>query len=466
MFDSPTLQLLGGAGTVTGSKYLLKANGKQVLLDCGLFQGLKELRERNWHTPPFDAQDIDAVLLSHAHIDHCGYLPLLVRRGFHGPIYCTAGTADLLRIVLPDSAHLQEEEAAYANRHGFSKHRPALPLYTGVDAEATLKLVNAHSYGEGFTPIDGLRTVFRRAAHILGSASIDVQIEGERSFRLVFSGDLGRWDRPILRNPEPAPAADLLLVESTYGDRNHTKDPSQDLARIVNRVAEERGALLIPAFAVGRTQDMIWLLRQLEDAGKIPSLPVYIDSPMAINVGHLYCKHPEDHALDMKLLMDEKRCPLCCKEYHLARTPDESKALNQHPGPLIIVSASGMATGGRIVHHLKQRLPDPRTTVLFVGFQSIGTRGRTLQDRAKKVRIHGQDVPVRAKVETVSGLSSHADRSEILRWLQGFRTPPAETLIVHGEPLASMSLEGLIKKELGWQVRTPRDGEIVHLPGS
>ena len=463
MSDSASLQLLGGAGTVTGSKYLVKCGDRQVLLDCGLFQGLKELRERNWQSPPFDAQDIDAVLLSHAHVDHCGYLPLLVRRGFHGPIYCTRGTADLLKIVLPDSAHLQEEEAAHANRHGYSKHHPAMPLYTGMDAEATLKLVQARPYGEAFGVIDNVRSVFRRAAHILGSASVELQLLGNEAFRLVFSGDLGRWDRPILRNPDPVPEADLLLVESTYGDRRHVGEPGKDLARIVNDVAERKGALVVPAFAVGRTQEIVWLLRQLEEAGKIPSLPVYIDSPMAINVGHLYCRHPDDHALDMKQLMDEKRCPLCCKEYNLARTPDESKALNQHPGPLIIISASGMATGGRIVHHLKQRLPDPRTTVLLAGYQSIGTRGRSLQDRAKTIRIHGQDVPVRAKVEMLSGLSAHADRDEILRWLKGFETPPRETLIVHGEPLASMSLEGLIKSTLGWSARTPRDGETVQL---
>lgn len=463
MLESPTIQFLGATGTVTGSKYLVQAQGHQVLLDCGLFQGLKELRLRNWQSPPFEAQDIDCVVLSHAHIDHSGYLPLLVRRGFHGPIYCTPGTADLLRVMLPDSAHLQEEEAARANRYGYSKHKPALPLYTGADAEAALRLIRTQRYGEPFTPADGIQTVLRRAAHILGSSSVELQFADTNTASLVFSGDLGRWDRPILRNPDLVAEADIVLVESTYGDRLHGPDSSEDLVRIVKDVVRHQGALLVPAFAVGRTQELIWLLRQLEDAGRIPSLPVYIDSPMAITVSHLYCQHPDDHALDMKLLMDEKRCPLCCMQYNLARSAEESKALNHHPGPLIIISASGMATGGRILHHLKQRLPDPRTTVLLVGFQSVGTRGRSLQEGARTIRIYGQDVPVHAKVETLAGLSAHADRAEILRWLQGFRKPPQETFIVHGEAQAAVGLAKTIQDEMGWNVRIPQDGETVSL---
>jgi len=463
MHDTPTLQFLGGTGTVTGSKYLVNASGRRVLLDCGLFQGLKALRQRNWGKPLFEAGRVDAVVLSHAHIDHSGYLPLLVRHGFRGPIICTPGTADLLGVLLPDAAHLQEEEAATANRNGYSKHKPALPLYTAQDAQAALRLIKPRRYGERFRVTEGIAAILRRAGHILGSASVEVQLGEADPFRLVFSGDLGRWDRPILRDPEPVPEADALLVESTYGDRSHPPDPMNALARIVQEAAQRGGALLVPAFAVGRTQELIWMLRQLEEANRIPSLPVYIDSPMAINVADIYCRHPEDHDLDMKLLMDEKRCPLCCKQYHLARTPDESKALNHHNGPLVIISASGMATGGRILHHLKVRLPDPRTTVLLVGFQSIGTRGRALQEGARTIHIHGQNVPVRAKVETLDGLSAHADREEILRWLSGFRRPPGQTYVVHGEPHAAQSLANTLQTRLGWNARVGRDGETVTL---
>jgi metallo-beta-lactamase family protein len=463
MSEAPTLRFLGGAGTVTGSKYLVRANGRQVLLDCGLFQGLKELRQRNWNDPPFDAGRVDAVVLSHAHIDHSGYLPLLVRHGFRGPIFCTSGTADLLGVMLPDSAHLQEEEAAHANRYGYSKHRPALPLYTVQDAQAALRLIEPHPYGGQFSVTAGITAILRRAAHILGSATVELQLGEAEPFCLVFSGDLGRWDRPILRNPDPVVEADALLVESTYGDRTHSTDPKDALARIVSEAAQRGGALLVPAFAVGRTQELIWTLRELEEAKRIPSLPVYIDSPMAIDVSELYCRHPEDHNLDMTLLMDQKRCPLCCKQYHLARSPEESKALNRHDGPLVIISASGMATGGRVVHHLKQRLPDPRTTVLLVGFQAIGTRGRALQEGARAIHIHGQEVLVHAKVETLDGLSAHADREEVLRWLSGLRRPPSQTYVVHGEPQAAQSLAGTLKQRLGWSTRVARDGETMSL---
>jgi metallo-beta-lactamase family protein len=463
MFEPPSLRFLGGTGTVTGSKYLVSVQGRQVLLDCGLFQGLKELRQRNWRQPPFTPANVEAVVLSHAHIDHSGYLPLLVRHGFRGPIFCTPGTADLLGVLLPDSAHLQEEEAATANRYGYSKHKPALPLYTVRDAQAALRLIEPRSYGKRFPVTEGLAAILRRAGHILGSATVELQFGAADPFRLVFSGDLGRWGRPILRDPEPVPEADALLVESTYGDRTHPPASLESLARIVREATGRGGALLVPAFAVGRTQELIWMLRQLEESNRIPSVPVYIDSPMAINVSDIYCRHPEDHALDMTLLMDAKRCPLCCKQYHLARTPEESKALNHHRGPLVIISASGMATGGRILHHLKLRLPDPRTTVLLVGFQSIGTRGRALQDGARTIRIHGQDIPVRAKVEMLDGLSAHADREEILRWLSGFRRPPGQTYIVHGEPQPAQSLADALQTRLGWKARVARDGETVPL---
>ena len=459
-----TLQFLGGAGTVTGSKYLIRVGERQLLLDCGLFQGLKELRLRNWREPPFESSKIDAVVLSHAHIDHSGYLPLLVKRSFRGPVHCTPATQSLLKIMLPDSAHLQEEEAAYANRKGFSKHRPAKPLYDGGDAAKALTLLSPHAYGEPFEVTEGVQATFRRAGHILGSATIELNIDHEKSLTLVFSGDLGRWGRPMIRDPELVPDADVLLVESTYGNRIHADgDPSEEFARVVNQAAERGGALLIPAFAVGRTQELIWRLRKLEEAGKVPRLPVYIDSPMAIDATQIFCQHPEDHDIDMKLLMDEHRCPLCCKPYTFTRTADESKALNEVKGPFIIISASGMATGGRIVHHLKQRLPDERTTVLLVGFQAAGTRGRALQDGAKFLRMHGQEVPVRAHVETISGLSAHADQNEILRWLRGFAKPPRQVFIVHGESASSSALQDIIKKQLSWHAEIAKDLQVIPL---
>lgn len=459
-----TLQFLGGAGTVTGSKYLIRFAGRQVLLDCGLFQGLKKLRLRNWREPPFHPPDVDAVVLSHAHIDHSGYLPVMARRGFRGPVFCTPATQSLLGIMLPDSAHIQEEEAEYANRKRFSKHHPAKPLYTHTDVQQVLQLLNPQMYGEYFGAADGIQAKFRRAGHILGSAIIELRIGKGKPLTLVFSGDLGRWGRPMIRDPELTPHADVLLVESTYGDRTHPdNNPSDKLTHVVNDAAERGGVLLIPAFAVGRTQELIWRLRTLEEAGLVPRLPVYIDSPMATDVTEIFCKHPEEHDLDMELLMDEKRCPLCCKPYVFTRTKEESKALNRVSGPAIIIAASGMATAGRIVHHLKHRLPDKRTTVLLAGFQAAGTRGRALQQGAATLRMHGQDVPVRAKVETLDGLSAHADRREILRWLRGFVEPPQQTYIVHGEAEAADVLQETIATELGWDAVVARDLQTVSL---
>jgi metallo-beta-lactamase family protein len=464
--DDITLTFAGGAGTVTGSKYLIRANSRQFLLDCGLFQGMKDLRLRNWSEPPFDPRELAAVVLSHGHLDHTGYLPLLSKRGFKGPVYCTSGTADLIGVVLRDSAHLQEEDAARANKYGYSKHRPALPLYTAEDAEAALLLLKPQNYGERFSIDDTTHVLLRRAGHILGSATVEIQFDKPEPRRLVFSGDLGRWDRPILRDPELVPEADVLLVESTYGDRLHTSDPEEQLVKVITETAHRGGAVIVPAFAIGRTQELIWTIRKLEDQGRLPLISVYVDSPMAINVTDIYCRHPEDHDLDMKLLMDEKRCPLCCRQYNLVRTAQESKALNGHQGPMIIIAGSGMATGGRVLHHLKHRLPDHRNTVLLVGYQAAGTRGRTLQDGAKFVRIHGGDIPVRAHVETVTGLSAHADQNEILRWLGGFRRPPSNTYIVHGEPKAALSLSSVIETRLGWRTSVAEHGVTVSLTGA
>lgn len=463
MSEKPTLTFYGGAGTVTGSKYLIEACGSKILLDAGLFQGLKELRLRNWAKPPFDPAGINAVVLSHAHMDHSGYLPLLVKENFRGKINCTSGTQELIGVLLPDSARLQEEDAARANRHGYSKHKPALPLYVLEDVETTLKQVQSYPYEKWFEVVPGIQAFFRRAGHILGSATVELQIGREPMTRFVFSGDLGRWNQPILKNPQFVPEADMLLVESTYGNRFHRTDVEEQLIRIIHDSVKRGGALIIPAFAVGRTQELTWMLRQLEDQGKIPSLPVYVDSPMAINVTDIYCRHPEDHDVDMTLLMNKDKSPFTCKQHHLIRTPEQSKALNELKGPMIIVASSGMATGGRVLHHLKWRLSDPQTTVLLAGYQAVGTRGRALQDGAKTVRIYGDNVPVKAKVETLEGLSAHADQNEILKWLSGFKKPPKQTYIVHGEPEAAHGLMEVIRKKLGWNVKVAKDKEVVPL---
>ncbi len=460
MHDAPTLTFFGAAGTVTGSKHLVRTGKHQVLLDCGLFQGLKELRLRNWHPPAFEPARLAAVVLSHAHVDHSGYLPVLVRNGFTGPIFCTAGTADLLRVLLLDAAKLQEEEAAAANRYGYSKHHPALPLFTVDDAERALRLATPCRYGDRFQVTDDATALFRRAGHILGSATVEL---GLPTARLVFSGDLGRWDRPIIRDPELVPEADVVLIESTYGDRIHASDPVDQLVRIVHEAVARGGPLLIPSFAVGRAQELVWTLRRLEDENRIPSLPVFIDSPMAIDVTEIYGQHPDEHDLEMSLLMDGKRSPLRCRQHRLVRSAQESRTLNHRDGPMIVIAGSGMATGGRILHHLKRRLPDPRTTVLLPGFQAADTRGRKLQEGAREIRIHGESVPVRAKIETLDGLSAHADRQEILRWLNGFVRPPRQAYVVHGEPAAAEALAAAMRVRLGWRVTVAADGATVRL---
>lgn len=459
--ESATLQFLGASGTVTGSRFLLETSGARVLLDCGLFQGGKKLRRRNWDPPPFAPGRLDAVILSHAHLDHSGYLPVLVREGFHGPVHCTAGTRDLLKVLLPDAAKLEEEQAARMNRYGLSKHDPALPLFTSEDAAAALEHLVPHRYSETWSVAPAMPVVFRRAGHILGSATVDVRVGA--ALHLVHSGDLGRLNQPILRDPEPVEEADALLIESTYGDRIHGADPLEQLARVVREATERGGALLVPAFAVGRAQNLIWMLRGLEEEGRIPRVPVFIDSPMANHVSEATCKHEEDLDSEMREAMDRKRCPLCCKTYHLVSSPEESKALNHHPGAMIVIAGSGMITGGRILHHLKHRLSDPRTTVLLVGFQARGTRGRSLQERASTLRIYGQDVPVRARVEVVDGLSAHADQNEILRWLSTFRRPPRQTWVVHGEPGPAATLAQLVHERLGWSTAVAEDGARVAL---
>jgi metallo-beta-lactamase family protein len=457
-----TLQFLGAAGTVTGSMHLVTIGGRRILLDCGLFQGLKALRLRNWDARLPEARNVAAVVLSHAHIDHSGYLPLLARQGFRGPIYCTSGTADLLAVVLPDAAHLQEEAAERANRKGYSKHHPALPLYEASDAAAALKLVQTRDYGVAFGVTDDATAVLRRAGHIIGSATVQLDF-GHPATRLVFSGDLGRYDRPVLRDPDVVPAADVLLLESTYGDRPHPAGAENDLVRIVREAAGRGGTIVVPAFAVDRTQEMLWLLRRLELEGRVPALPVYIDSPMAIDVTDIYRRHPEDCDAEMTRELEAGGRPLAPRNLHIARTEEESRAINDVRGPAIIISASGMATGGRILHHLVQRLPDPRTTVLLVGFQAAGTRGQALEDGARELKMFGHMVPVRAQLERIDGLSAHADAAEILRWLGGFTRPPRLTYLVHGEAERCAALATAIRAHYGWSVAMAGDGETVAL---
>ena len=459
---NPTLTFLGGAGgTVTGSKHLLENGESRVLLDCGLFQGLKELRQRNWAAPPVDPRTLGAVILSHAHIDHSGYLPRLCRDGFTGPIYCTPGTSDLLQVMLPDAAHLQEEEAAFANRHRTSKHDPALPLYTIADAERALAQVKRVDFGQPFTATRGVEARFTPSGHILGAGLVTCEIGGRR---LVFSGDLGRYDVPIMVDPEPVAEADVLLVESTYGNRVHPPDdPADRLTAAVRRAVEQKGWLLIPAFAVGRSQEILYDLRELEKRGAIPGLPVFLDSPMGIQATAIYAAHTEEHDPALARVVAGGTAPFAPKRFTLSRTVEDSKRLNDTAGPGIIVAGSGMATGGRILHHLKRLLPDPKTTVLFVGYQAAGTRGRLLKDGAAEIRMLGMMVPVNATIMVSDAYSAHADREEILRWFGGFRRPPGMTYVVHGEAGAAEALREAIVSRLGWNAAVAQDGQRVTL---
>jgi metallo-beta-lactamase family protein len=457
-----TIQFLGAAGTVTGSRFLLEHEGQRVLIDCGLFQGKKELRLRNWQPQPVDPKTIDAVVLTHAHIDHTGGLPRFVRDGYRGPVYATSGTRDLCGLLLPDSARIQEEEAHYANKEKYSKHSPALPLYGEQDAFAALKLFESFGYERTRTIVPGIQLTFRRAGHILGSAICVFDLVSTKQ-RVVFTGDLGRYNAPILRDPEAVESATTLVAESTYGDRAHDDaDPMGVLAEAVNDTVKRGGVLVIPAFAVGRTQELLYRLRILESEKRIPVLPVFVDSPMACDATPLYLAHAADHDFEMRGLTSGGESPLRTEKTCFVTAAKESKALNALKGPAIILSASGMATGGRILHHLKHRLPDPKSTVLFVGYQAEGTRGRRLLDGEKSIKIHGQFVDVRARIMKVSGFSAHADYTEMLHWMDGFTHPPKQVLLVHGEPPA---LEALARRvsDRGWPVAIPQHLETVEL---
>ncbi len=457
-----TITFYGAAGTVTGSRFLLEHEGSRVLVDCGLFQGRKELRERNWAPWPFDPKIVDAVVLTHAHIDHTGGLPRFVREGYRGPVYSTGGTKDLCGIMLPDSARIQEEEARYANKRGYSKHRPALPLYEEQDAYAALRLFETFGYDKARPVAKGITVRFSRAGHILGSAICTFELAGTNQ-RVVFTGDLGRYNAPILKDPEAVDRATTLVAESTYGDREHgDHDPEGSLATIVNDTVKRGGMLVVPAFAVGRTQDILYHLGVLERAKRIPQLPIFVDSPMACDATPLYLAHSHEHDFEMRSIIDEGHEPLRTAGTRFVTAAKESKTINGVRGPGIIVSASGMATGGRVLHHLKHRLPEERNTVLFVGYQSEGTRGRRLLGGEKQVKILGELVDVRAKIANISGFSAHADWHEMLRWMEGFTTPPKQTLLVHGEDSALEALRQRVAAK-GWPVAVPRHLEQVQL---
>jgi len=454
---TPTIEFLGAVGTVTGSKFLLETGAGKLLIDCGLYQGLKELRARNWERLPVAPASVSWVVLTHGHIDHTGYLPRLVKDGFGGSVYATQATADLLKLLLPDSGHLQEEEAAYHNKRRSSKHEPALPLYTAEEGREAAGLVTGVAYRERVELAPGLWISFKRAGHILGSAMVTVEIgTGPGLRRVVFSGDVGRYGAPILPDPMPIEDADYVVVESTYGDRRHGPEPiPEQLERVMSEAIRRGGAIVVPAFAIGRTQELMYHLSGLERAGRIPPLPTYMDSPMAIEATEIYCAHPEDFEGDMRTMVMDRNCPLHCGHFHLARSPEESRAINTISGPVLIISASGMATGGRVLHHLRQRLPDPRSTVLLVGYQALGTRGRMLQDGTRSVRIFGEKVPVRARIETIHGLSAHADADGLMRWLRTASRPPERVFVVHGDPDPAKSLADRIRMELGWNTMVP-----------
>jgi metallo-beta-lactamase family protein len=449
------LSFLGAAGTVTGSKYALSDGKQTLLIDCGLFQGFKALRLRNWAPLPIDPHQIGAVILTHAHLDHSGYLPLLIKRGFKGPVLCSRATADLCAILLPDAGHLQEKDAEFANRHDFSKHKPALPLFTEADARAALTRLKPVSFDEALPVPGGATLRFRHAGHILGAATAQLNWNGTT---IVFSGDLGRYGDATMLDPAPVPRADYLVVESTYGNRRHdARDPGEALAEVVDKTAARGGTVVIPAFAVGRAQSLLFHFAELKAKGRLTNIPVFLDSPMATDASAIFCKYLPDHRLS------DAACRRACGVAHYVRSVEESKALTVNPMPQVIISASGMATGGRVLHHLKQYAPDARNTILFAGFQAGGTRGAAMVGGADAIKIHGAYIPVRAEIANLAMLSAHAGADEILRWLQGFEAPPRQTFITHGEPAAADALRLRIEEQLRWRCTVPAHGEQADL---
>ncbi len=457
-----TLVPLGAAHTVTGSKFLLEHGGRRVLFDAGLFQGLKELRERNWAAFPVQPSTLDAVVISHAHLDHCGYLPRLVKAGFRGDVHVTFDTGRLMSVVLPDSARLLEEEAKYANRAGYSRHHPALALYTEDDAWTALEQLRSHAFDAPFDAADGIRITFQPAGHILGSATVLVELHDGPTVR--FSGDLGRPTHPLLVPPTPVGDVDYLVVESTYGDREHTNGEARlALADVIERTVERGGKVIIPAFAVDRTEVLLYHLRQLADEGRLPAVPIFVDSPMALAALQIYREAIEEHATDVRAELADQRSLFDLPNLSEVFDSEGSKAVSRHGGAAIIIAGAGMASGGRVVHHLEKFLPDERNSVALVGFQAAGTRGRQLLDGASSVKIHGQYVRVKAEICDLTGFSVHADASELMAWVGTATRPPTTVFVVHGEPNASSALRDRIVRELDWTAVTPEHAERIVL---
>ncbi|MEK7724136.1 MAG: MBL fold metallo-hydrolase [Acidobacteriota bacterium] len=464
-----TITFWGGVGSVTGSKYLLEHNGRKILVDCGLFQGDKELRERNWADPPFRAEEIDAVIITHAHVDHTGWLPRLVKLGFSGEVFTSRATCDLLKILLPDSARLQEEEADYRNRHSLTSHSPALPLYDEQDAKETLKLLHpVKNDGEFVQICEGFGANFKVAGHILGASMVLVSIDGAKKdgsdIRFLFSGDLGHYDQPIVKDPATPPNCDYLMCESTYGNRLHGETTSDiQLADIINAAYKRNAPILIPAFAVGRTQELLYMIRELEDEKKIPSMPVVVDSPMAAQATQVYNRFSEEHDEEYASILAKKIHPLRTDWMRTASTREESKRINEMKGARIIISSSGMLTGGRVLHHAMRILPNENATIIFVGYQAAGTTGRRILNGEREVRIMKNWIPVRCIVEKVEGFSAHADWKAVIRWLSGLKQSPTTVFTTHGEPEAAEAMAGHIRDEFGWNVVAPEYGQRVEL---
>ncbi len=462
-----TLSFHGAAETVTGSRTLVESGKTRVLVDCGLFQGLKKLRLRNWDRPEFDPGGVGHVILTHAHIDHSGYLPRLVKEGFRGKVWATPATADLADLLLKDCAAIQEEDAEHANRKGYSKHHPALPLFTGKDAERALSLFEVVDYRTWHALGEQVRFRFRPVGHILGSSMVDLEVGTDAARRrILFSGDVGRYDAPLVPDPEEPGHCDALVVESTYGDRRHPEANVEDqLARMLRELGKSRGTLLIPSFAVGRAQQLIYLLHRAMEKPDVPQFSIHLDSPMAVNATKIYQRYPEEHGLE-EVEMRSGNSILFERHVHLHRTRDESMRLNGLDGPRVILSSSGMMAGGRVLHHLRRLLPEPKNVLALAGFQAAGTRGRRIRDGQKRIRIHGRDVPVRCRIEEFSGLSAHADSAELMRWLEGMKTPPSMTFVNHGEPHASQKLAEMLERQRGFRCMVPKLGERYEIsPG-